>query len=137
MKKVSIIFIYVLTAVVTFVNSFYMIRGAVFSDINDLPKGKHCMTLENPDNTAQIDMYTIDNNLGCAVRCELTTGKNTRNVFWQTGIENAAIYWEDNKNVNINGVSLDVIDGGFYDCRRGISLFQDGAIEGGEATANE
>ena len=133
MKKVPIILIYVLTAVVTIVNSFYMIKGTIFSDIKDLPTGKYYNSYENPENTARIDMYSIENNLGCAVRCELTVGKKTRNVFWQTGIENADVYWEDNKNVNINGVSIDVIDGGFYDCRRGISLFQDGAIEGGEA----
>ena len=132
MKKVPIILIYVLTVVVTLINVFYMIRGTVFSDINDLPIGKHYMSCENPENTARIDMYRIENKLGCAVRCELTVGKTTRNVFWQTGINSAEIYWEDNKNVNINGVSLDVVDGGFYDCRRGISLFQEGAIEGGE-----
>lgn len=137
MKKVPIILIYVLTVLVTFVNSFYMIKGAIFSDINDLPIGKYYNSYENTDNTAKINMYTIDNNLGCAIRCELTDGDTTRNVFWQTGIENADVYWEDSKNVNINGVSIDVIDGGFYDCRRGISLFQEGAIEGGETAANE
>lgn len=137
MKKIPIIIIYVLTFAVTLVNSFYMVKGAIFSDIKDLPSGEYYMTAENPENTAKINMYRIKNNLGSAIRCELKTVKKTRNVFWQTGIEDAEIYWENNNVVNINGVSIDVIAGGFYDCRRGVSLFQDGAIEGGENTENE
>lgn len=134
-KKILLFSVYFLAFAVTVVNLVYVIRGSIFSDINDLPQGKYVLSVTSPDKNNTINMYKIDNSIGKAVRCELKANGKTKNVFWQTGIIEADINWISDRNVVINGVELDVIAGGVYDCRRGVSLFQDGAIEGDEVKA--
>ncbi|HCH28295.1 MAG TPA: hypothetical protein DEW35_02185 [Ruminococcaceae bacterium] len=132
-KKIFLLSVYFLAFSVTAVNLFYSLKGSLFSDISDLPKGELTATTRSPDGVYKIDTYTIDTCVGKGVRCELTEDGKSRNVFWQTGIDDVEVFWQDNSRiVSINGVELDVIDGGYYDCRRGTSLFQEGSLEGDE-----
>ena len=131
-KKYLLIAVYILTFAVTAINLFYSVSGSVFSDISNLPQGEFASAAVSPDGKSKINTYNIKNSVGKAVRCELELNGKVRNVFWQTGIDNASVNWINDRAVIINGVELDVIDGGFYDCRRGISLFQEGSIEGDE-----
>lgn len=134
-KKILLCTVYILAFAVTVFNLVYSIRGSVFSDINDLPKGDYVLSVASPDEKSTIKMYKIDNSIGKGVRCELKKGDKTRNIFWQTGITESAIIWQSNEVVDINGVLLNVTNNYSYDCRRGVSLFQEGAIEGNEAEA--
>ena len=135
-KKIFLLSVYFLAFAVTVVNLAYSVRGSLFSDISDLPKGEFVSTIASPDDVSEIAMYKIEISVGEAVRCELRRKGKTRNVFWQTGISDAEVHWINNRVVVINGVQLDVVGGGFYDCRRGVSLFQEGSLAGDE-TPNE
>ena len=135
-KKIALSAVYFLAFVVTVVNLVFSVRGSLFSDIANLPEGKYVKVTASPDQTCEIATYRIENSLGEAVRCELVKNGKKRNVFWQTNISDVEVVWEDNRVVMINGVELDVIGGGFYDCRRGVSLFQEGSIKG-DNTNNE
>lgn len=130
MKKAPFFIMYFLAITITLINTFYTVKGSVFSDINDLPNGELLYSAKSPDRSCRINIYRIKNNIGVAVRGELQVNNKTKNVFWQTDIDDVETVWENKRVVNINGVSIDVIGGGYYDCRRGVSLFQEGAIEG-------
>ncbi len=136
-KNLPFIIVYVLAVAVTVVNTVFLVKSSVFYDINDLPKGELVETVKSPDNKSELNIYKIKNNIGVAVRGELNNSGKKTNVFWQTGIEETQALWQDNSVVEINGVLIDVLDGGTYDSRRGVSLFQEGAIEGEENTDNE
>lgn len=122
--------IYIIALIITVVNLFFTIKSSLFADINKLPEGEILYTSTSPEGEKVLNVYCVENALGTAIRAELETkGKHT-NVFWQTGIENVEIYWESNDIAVINKIPLNVSQGGFYDCRNGVSLFSAGAIEG-------
>lgn len=122
--------IYIITLIITVVNLFFTIKNGLFSDINKLPKGEILYTISSPVGNKSINVYRVENSLGCAVRAEFKTNGKIKNVFWQTGIDTVDVYWENNDVAVINSIPLDVSHGGFYDCRNGVSLFSEGAIEG-------
>ena len=132
MKKNSLyIIVYILTFAVTAVNLSYAIKGSLFSDINSLPEGNMVSCTLSPKKDRKINVYVVKNALGEAVRAECSDSEGkTENVFWQTGISKVDVYWQGNTIAVINGIPIDVGHGGYYDCRRGKSLFQSGAIEG-------
>jgi len=132
-KKILNIIILSLAFILTILNVFYSIRGSIFSDIKDLPKGKLSYTVLSPDGKSNLNVYTVSNNLGVAVRGEIVKGTKKTNVFWQTETANVDANWINNRIITINGVTIDVYDGGSYDCRRGKSLFQEGSLEGKQA----
>ncbi len=132
-KKIPFIAIILLAFLVTVFNTAFSVYGSLFSDINELPVGNHISDIPSPDNNSVISVFKVENSLGSAIRCEYKSGdKKARNIFWQTDVEDVEIYWTDNEIVNINAVEIDAAKGGFYDSRRGVSLFQEGAIEGTE-----
>lgn len=128
--KPLFIIIYVVTLAITLVNLFYTIKNGLFADINKLPKGEMLYTTSSPDGDMEISVYCVKNSLGSAVRAELKTNGKSTNVFWQTGIDTVEVNWVNNDVAVINSIPLDVSHGGFYDCRNGVSLFSEGAIEG-------
>ncbi len=131
MKTKPLFFIvYAITLIITLVNLFFTIKSSLFADINELPEGKILYSSVSPTGNKVVNVYRIENALGTAVRAELKTNGKHTNVFWQTGIDNVDIYWENNDVAVINSIPLNVAHGGFYDCRNGVSLFSAGAIEG-------
>ncbi len=136
-KNIAIAAVYILAFVTVVVNLFYSIKGTVFSDINDLPKGEFINSVASPTGENVLNIYRVSNKIGTAVRGELKTPKKTSNIFWQTGLDNVDAVWMDSNVLSINGVTIDAVNGGFYDCRRGISLFQEGSIEGNEENIDE
>ena len=138
MKK-DIVFklLYIVTALVMIVNVAFQMHSSLFFDINDLPKGTLNSSVTSPDGKTVVNIYTIKNTIGNAVRGEAVFESNgkvrTRNIFWQTDLENAEVEWADGHTALINGVYLNLEKGTAYDCRRGTSLFQEGALEGGAA----
>ena len=130
--KPLFLIIYIITFIITAVNLFFTIKSSLFADISKLPEGEILYTSTSPVGNKALNVYRIENALGTAIRAELIQNNNgkTSNVFWQTGIDNVEVYWEDNDVAVINKIPLNVSNGGFYDCRNGVSLFREGAIEG-------
>lgn len=128
--KPLFIVIYAITLAITLVNLFFTVKSSLFADINKLPKGEILYTISSPSGNKVINVYCVENSLGSAVRAELETNNETTNIFWQTGIDSVEVNWATNDIAIINSIPLDVSHGGFYDCRNGVSLFSDGAIEG-------
>lgn len=128
--KPLFIMIYVFTLVITLVNLFFTVKSSLFADINKLPQGKIISTVSSPTGDKVINVYCVENSLGSAVRAEVKTKDKTSNIFWQTGIDSVEVIWANNDVAVINSIPLDVCHGGFYDCRNGVSLFKDGALEG-------
>lgn len=121
-------FLYLLTALVVVINTVLRVSKSVFSDINDLPEGRLETTAVSPDGKKTINIYLISNAVGNAVRGELKEGDKTHNIFWQTGITDTDAVWLNNDEIMINHMPINITLGGDYDCRRGTSLFQEGAL---------
>lgn len=128
--------LYLLTAVVVLVNLAFIIKNSVYFDIDELPKGELVLSEGSPDGEHTLNIYVIKNSIGEAVRGEVVTENQSRNIFWQTGVSFARLRWQNNTTVVINGVYINVTDGTTYDSRRGVSLFQEGALEGIDAPSN-
>ncbi len=123
--------VYVLAFAVTLVNVIFSLKNYLFADINDLPRGKCVSSVSSPDGYRTVDVYVVKNSLGTAVRGELTfteTGEH-KNIFWQTGISKVYVHWEGDEVVYFNEVPVSGNGANSYDCRRGTSLFTDGALE--------
>ena len=122
--------VYVITLIITAVNLFFTVKSSLLADINKLPDGKLLYSSSSPTGNKTVNVYRIENALGTAIRAELKTKSKRTNVFWQTGVDNIDVYWENNDVAVINRIPLNVSKGGFYDCRNGVSLFNSGSIEG-------
>lgn len=122
--------LYTIAAVLMLVNMILSIRDSVNVSIDELPQGQKVYSVNSPDGLKTLNIYSVGNSLGNAVRGELYYGNETRNVYWQTGLDNVESMWLDDTSVSINGVVLNVVGGADYDCRRGYSIFLEGSIEG-------
>lgn len=129
MKNICFKILYVITAVVVIVELALTVKGSLFTDIADLPVGELSYSAVSPSGEKYMNVYQVKNNLGTAVRGEIVTPDNSHNIFWQTDIETVDVYWVDEQNIVINGIMLNCDDTFGYDCRRGYSLFDDGALE--------
>ncbi len=113
------------------VNSVWFVADVLYFSIDDLPKGKYNYSLASPDYSKELKIYTINNSLGKAVRIEMTKGNKAKNVFWQTDIDTVDLAWANNEEIVVNGMKINVSNGGYYDCRRGTSILLEGSIEPG------
>ena len=138
MKNIGFKLLYIITAIVMFVEIGFAIKGSLFTDISDLPKGK----LQNsyPSIGAEdkvMNVYLVKNDIGSAIRIEIVQGEDAYNIFWQTGIDSVEAEWVNDNTVLINDVPLDANDRFGYDCRRGYSLFDEGSLEDNFANFEE
>lgn len=129
MKNLWFKILYAITAIVVFADLTCTIRGSLFTDISQLPKGELSYSAVSPSGDKALNIYVVENNISTAVRGEIVTSTDKYNIFWQTDIETVDAYWNDEKNVVINDIMLDSGDLFGYDCRRGYSLFDEGSIE--------
>ncbi len=132
-KNIFFVIVYTMALIISFVNVGITIKDNLFSDINELPKGNYAYSVTSPDGTRVLNIYTVKNALGTATRGEIVEGDTAKNIFWQTGAEHIVSFWENNEVVNIHEVSINLTHGAVYDCRRGISLFQEGNLSGKDA----
>ena len=132
-KNLFFIIIYALALIISFVNVGITIKDNLFSDINELPVGQYAYSVTSPDGSRVLNIYTVKNALGSATRGEIIENGAAKNIFWQTGAEHVVSFWENNEVVNIHEVSINLTHGAVYDCRRGISLFQEGNLSGKDA----
>lgn len=129
-KEIPFKIFYLLAAVVVILNLVITIRESAFFNIEELPAGRLLYSCESPQGKRTLNVYRVENALGTAIRGEVVKQDGERqNVFWQTNLENVEVSWLDDSTVVIDSLILNVAKGGSYDCRRGTSLFQEGAVE--------
>lgn len=129
-KEIPFKIFYLLAAVVVILNLVITIRESAFFNIEELPSGRLLYSCESPQGKRTLNVYRVENALGTAIRGEVVKQDGERqNVFWQTNLENVEVSWLDDSTVVIDSLILNVAKGGSYDCRRGTSLFQEGAVE--------
>lgn len=129
MKNIGFKIVYIITAIVVVVELAFAVKGSIFTDISELPKGTLQRSYHSPTGEKVMNIYLVENNLGVAIRGEIVTKEGAHNIFWQTGIDNVEAEWIADNTVMINNIPLDADDKFGYDCRRGYSLFDDGALE--------
>ena len=122
--------IYIITAFVFVVNSVFVVLDTVSYSMEVLPEGDKIYSTSSPSENKTLNVYLINNSFGNAVRAEIESEGEKRNVFWQTGISGVNSVWLNDMVVEINGIELNVEAGADYDCRRGYSIFSKGSIEG-------
>lgn len=132
MKKTAAFKIFYIAALfITLVNVFFFVKDAFFFKMSDLPNGKFAASLDSPNGVGKVSMYRVENSLGSAIRVQYnsTDGKKHTNIFWQTDIDNADMEWINDENIKVNNIMINVAKGGYYDCRRGVSIMTEGSIE--------
>lgn len=128
MKNFGFRLLYLITAIITVINTGAAVWYELFTDINRLPEGSLSYSLQNPTGSRIMNVYVVSNNLGDAVRGEIVDEDESYNIFWQTGIDDVEVYWADDKHIIVNNVPIDASDKFGYDCRRGTSLFDEGSL---------
>ena len=127
-KNVFFICFYILSFVVYVVNSFYLLLNNVFVDISDVPEGKHKYSYTSPDGEILLRVYHVETGVGNAVRVTKTENNKTENIFWQTDVYSANVYWHNNDLVAINGILLSLSEEETFDSRNVSSIFNDGLM---------
>ena len=128
-KNIPLKIFYFLVAAVAVFNVIANIYESVYFDIAELPAGSLVYTCKSPDDKRILNIYRVENSLGSAIRGEVVLEGKSNNVFWQTNLDSVSASWIDKDLVKIDDLVLDVAHNGNYDCRRGKSLFQEGAVE--------
>lgn len=121
--------LYLITVIVIVVELGFTVKNSIFTDIADVPKGDFVESYPCDCGDKKMNVYLVKNSLGTAIRGEIETKDEKYNIFWQTDIESVEVRWVGEDTVLINEIPLDANDKFGYDCRRGYSLFDDGALE--------
>lgn len=129
MRNIGFKIIYIITALIVIIELCFAVKGGLFTDIAELPTGTLASSSVSPSGERKLNIYVIKNNLGVAIRGEITSGDDAHNIFWQTGIDEVEAVWLNNDTVMINEIPLNANDTFGYDCRRGYSLFDEGSLE--------
>lgn len=129
MKKAGFKILYVLTAIVVIINTAIGVKKSLFTDIADLPKGELSYSVTAPSGEKTMNIYVVKNNVGSGVRGEIVKDNTCYNIFWQTGIDTVDATWANEDYVVINDIPIEADSTFGYDCRRGISLFDEGSLE--------
>lgn len=129
MRNIGFKILYVITALVVVVELGFAVKGGLFTDISELPTGMLAGSSVSPSGEKKLNIYVVENNLGVAVRGEISNGDDAYNIFWQTGIDTVEAVWLNDDTVMINEIPLNADDTFGYDCRRGYSLFEEGSLE--------
>jgi len=127
-KGVFYYFFYGFALIVILVNSFFLIKDNFFINIESVPHGVFQYSDFSPDKSTELKVYFIELPVGNSVRVTETKDSKTRNIFWQTGIEDAKIKWKNNNTVVINGIDLNLKENEYFDSRSISSIFNDGLM---------
>ena len=130
MKKGFLYYVYYFLAlVVVLVNSVYLINDNYFINIESVPQGEYVYNDFSPNRKTELKVYSVELPVGNSIRItETNKDGETRNIFWQTGVDKAKIKWKNNSVVIINGIDLNLKDKEYFDCRSISSIFNDGIM---------
>ena len=129
MKKGVLFYIYYFLAVVIVVaNVVFLIKDNFFLDIESVPVGDYKYSVYSPRKSTKLKVYTVDVPNGKSLRISETDENGTRNIFWQSNIEDIKIRWKNEDVVVINGISLNLKEEEYFDCRSISSIFNDGTM---------
>ncbi|MBR7071960.1 MAG: hypothetical protein IKI29_07375 [Clostridia bacterium] len=132
MKNTVVKAFYILAVILVLCNLIFCMRDSFIIRIDDLPAGVKTAQSVSPNGTRVLNVYTVDNSFGTAVRVALQKNGNAKeqNIYWQVKTDRSQIEWMDENNVSINGVVVNIGMNGIYDCRRGLSILREGSMEG-------
>ncbi len=129
MKKGIFFYIYYFIAlIVVVVNCVYIIKTNYFINIDNVPDGVYQYNNFSPKKTTELKVYYVDLTVGESIRVTATNNNETKNIYWQTGIEDVKIKWKNESEVVINNISLDLSENETFDCRSIRSIFNDGIM---------
>lgn len=129
MKKGIFFYVYYLLALIVVVaNGIYIIKTNYFINIESVPDGEYQYNDFSPKKTTELKVYYVDLAVGESIRVTATNNNVTKNIFWQTGIEDVKIKWKNDSEVIINNISLDLSKDETFDCRSIRSIFNDGIM---------
>ncbi|MBQ6885353.1 MAG: hypothetical protein IJN56_06420 [Clostridia bacterium] len=131
MRNIGFKMLYLITAICIITELCFAVKGGLFTDISKLPTGTLVSESSSvsPSGEKSLNIYVVKNNLGVAIRGEISSPSGVHNIFWQTGIDQVEAKWINDDTVLINEIPLDADDTFGYDCRRGYSLFDEGSLE--------
>ena len=127
-KGIFFYFYYFIALAVIIINCSFLIKDNFFLNIESLPLGTYQYSDFSPDGKTELRIYYIELPVGNSIRITETKDDNTRNIFWQTDIDNAKIKWKNKNVVIINGIDLNLKEKEFFDCRSIKSIFNDGLM---------
>ena len=127
-KGIFFYFYYLLALIVVVANGIYIIKTNYFINIESVPDGEYQYNDFSPKKTTELEVYYVDLAVGESVRVTATNNNETKNIFWQTGIEDVKIKWKNDSEVIINNISLDLSKNETFDCRSIRSIFNDGIM---------
>lgn len=127
-KSIFFLVFYCLAFLVLIVNSVYLVLDNAYVDISDVPTGEYKYASNSPNGTRQLNVYVVKTDIGDGIRISEIENNNIENVFWQTNVSEANIYWQDNDSVIINGIMLDLSKDEIFDSRYMRSIFNDGLM---------
>lgn len=119
--------LYILTVLVTVVNTVISVAVSLNPDINDLPEGTLSVTFPSPNGISRIDIYVVESTFGNAVRGDYVCLGEHRNIYWQTDADTARVRWLSEKSIIIENIPLNVKTDK-YDSRRGTAIFSEGIL---------
>lgn len=122
---------YILTFLIVIINLILFVNDSFSFSIDDLPQGSYEYSVASPDNKKKADVYLVSNSLGDAVRIQISENGKTENVFWQTDVNEVSLNWENESVISVNDMQINVSEGGYYDCRLGVSIMLEGSLEPG------
>ena len=127
-SNIFFLLFYCLAFLVIIINSVYLVLNNVYVDITDVPTGKHKYSYNSPDGETCLKVYYVETGIGNAVRVTKTQNNKTENIFWQTDVSKANVYWHNNDTVAINGILLSLSEGDTFDSRNMKSILNDGLM---------
>lgn len=125
-NKILNLVIIILALVVTLSNLTGNILHSLIYNIEDLPEGEFMFSSMSQDTSKTLKIYKVNvPSYGMGIRGELTIIENgeetTKNIYWQTYIDNATVSWIDNVTLQINGEIINT-NGDVFDCRTKIQI---------------
>jgi hypothetical protein len=127
-KNAFFVCFYALAFIVMLINGIYLAINNIYVDMSDVPSGEYVSSSLSPDKSRELKIYIVETKIGNAVRVSCTRNGETKNVFWQTNVDNANIGWNNNNVVFINGIRLDFDKGETFDSQSMKSIFNGGLM---------
>ena len=120
-----LIFVAILTLLITLANGVLMVFDDFIYSIDDIPRGTLVRMETKGMGTAEertISIYKVENSLGMGIlSAAKTPNSDERNIYWQVGVDDVTVKWtEANRALFSAEGAEDVVlnvDKDHFDCR--------------------